>query len=191
MRRGSTIPREYFEGLYRVSPDPWSFETSSYEKAKYAATLEALGENCGNLLEIGCSIGVLTQLLAPRCRHVLALDVVEQALTFARERCRHETNIEFRNLAVPQELPPGLFDEILLSEVGYYWNEKDLDRFIDWLPSALSAGGRCILVHWAGETDYPLTADEVHNRIIADVQPALHLTRSMRKPEYRLDVVSR
>jgi cyclopropane fatty-acyl-phospholipid synthase-like methyltransferase len=191
MRRTSSVPREYFEGLYRASADPWSFETSSYEKAKYEATLEALGDSCGNLLEIGCSIGVLTQLLAPRCRHVLALDVVGKALSLARKRCRHETNVEFRNLAVPQELPPGLFDEILLSEVAYYWNEKDLDRFIEWLPSALSAKGRCILVHWAGETDYPLTADEVHNRMIAGVNRVLHLTQSMRKPEYRLDVLSR
>ena len=56
----------YFDELYAGDPDPWGFETSAYEQAKYAATIDALeGRRYATALEIGCSIGVLTARLAP------------------------------------------------------------------------------------------------------------------------------
>src|ERR1700744_4973631 len=59
---------EYFDLLYAQRSDPWDFATSPYEAAKYAATLAALPKpRYKNALELGCSIGVLTQQLAPRC----------------------------------------------------------------------------------------------------------------------------
>ena len=39
------LGREYFEGLYAESKDPWDFETSEYERNKYARTLAVLGEH--------------------------------------------------------------------------------------------------------------------------------------------------
>jgi SAM-dependent methyltransferase len=191
MRRTESIPPDHFQNLYEREIDPWAFETSAYEKAKYEATLDAIGPDGGDLLEIGCSIGVLTQLLAARCRHVLAVDVADRALAAAQRRCRGESNIEFRRLNLPKELPPALFDTVLLSEVGYYWDLGDLDRFAAWLPSSLTPRGRCVLVHWTGETDYPLTGDEVHDRLLQQLAPALRPERSLRRPEYRLDVLAR
>ena len=38
------LGREYFEGLYAESDDPWNFETSEYERNKYRRTLAVLGE---------------------------------------------------------------------------------------------------------------------------------------------------
>ena len=69
---GSLAP-QYFERLYAESADPWDFEASPYETAKYAATLAALPRpRYANALELGCSIGVLTRQLAPRCERLLA-----------------------------------------------------------------------------------------------------------------------
>ena len=81
---GSLAP-EYFERLYAQSADPWDFEASPYEAAKYAATLAALPRpRYANAFELGCSIGVLTRALAPRCERLLATDVSEAALAQAR-----------------------------------------------------------------------------------------------------------
>jgi hypothetical protein len=51
------LGREYFEGLYAESNDPWNFETSEYERNKYRRTLEVLGErHFESALEAGASI---------------------------------------------------------------------------------------------------------------------------------------
>ena len=71
-----TLPPEYFDEVYRANTAPWSFETSPYEQAKYTDTVAALPKaSYESAFEVGCSLGVLTQLLATRCQHLLAVDV--------------------------------------------------------------------------------------------------------------------
>ena len=86
MRR-DRLGREYFEDLYEGSPDPWGFETSTYERSKYERTLGVLGNRrFRRALEVGASIGVFTEMLAPRCDELLAVDASERAVAAARER---------------------------------------------------------------------------------------------------------
>ena len=191
MRRQQTIDRQYFEDLYTETPDPWNFASSDYERRKYQATLDALGDDLGDVLEIGCSIGVFTRRLARRCRRLLAVDISEVALDTARRSCADRPNLEFRHMQLPDEVPGGRFDVILLSEVGYYWTEPDLDRFVAWMVTALTPGGRCALVHWTGPTDYPLTGDQVHERVTATTGTALRPTKSVRDARYRLDILAK
>ncbi len=190
-RRLQRLGRDYFQRLYMEDADPWRFATSSYEHRKYAATLAAVGSEVGKVLEIGCSIGVFTQQLALRSRAVLAVDIAETALAAARERCAAQQNIEFRQMELPDELPDGRFDVIVLSEVGYYWTLPDLDRFVDWLRAALAPGGRLVLVHWTGRTDYPLTGDQVHDRVVARSEKFLCVIQRAVETAYRLDVLAR
>ena len=71
----------------RQSPDPWGYRTSDYEQQKYAATLAALPRRSHGLcLEVGCSIGVFTGLLATRCEHVVAIDFSLSAMELARRQ---------------------------------------------------------------------------------------------------------
>lgn len=76
----SSVPPSYFEELYRADPDPWQFATSSYEAQKYAVTLAALPkQRYRSALEIGGSIGILTEKLAAHCDALLSIDVSETA----------------------------------------------------------------------------------------------------------------
>jgi hypothetical protein len=62
----------YFEAMYAADPDPWRFRTSAYEAAKYSATVGAIADRrYRSALEVGCSIGVLSQAIAPLCDEVL------------------------------------------------------------------------------------------------------------------------
>ena len=75
----------FFDDLYAADPDPWKFASSPYEAAKYDATIEALqGRRFTSALEIGCSIGVLTDRLSAHCDTLLAIDVAEAALDQAK-----------------------------------------------------------------------------------------------------------
>jgi len=159
-----SLQPSYFDQVYAANADPWSFETSDYERAKYAATLVALpAAKYAQAFEIGCSIGVLTALLATRCQHLLAVDVADAALACARKRCAGLPQVDLQCMQVPNTVPPGDFDLIVLSEVGYYWSPDDLQRALDWMLGAVRSGGHLVLVHWTPVVaDYPLTGDDVH-----------------------------
>lgn len=186
-----SLTADYFERVYANDPDPWRFETSAYEHAKYARTLAALPRTsyaCG--LEIGCSIGVLTEQLAPRCANLVALDVNASALERARRRCARFPQIDFVQMRLPDERPAGLFDLILVSEVGYYWSRADLTRAGVWMLQALRPVGSLVLVHWTDPVpDYPLTGDQVHEHFIGLAEGgALRHRHGETHPRYRLDV---
>jgi hypothetical protein len=74
-RADRTLEPAYFDNVYAADSDPWKFASSAYERDKYAATLAAFPKpRYASAFEIGCSIGVLTSALAPRCDALLAVD---------------------------------------------------------------------------------------------------------------------
>lgn len=191
-----TLPPDYFDKVYQANEDPWNFETSPYERDKYADTLAALPQQQYQRgFEVGCSLGVLTEQLAARCRHLLSIDVAEAPLQRARQRCAHLPQVEFQRMTLPAEFPTGQrFDLVVLSEVGYYWAMPDLEQVVNQLLTALEPGGHLLLVHWTPPVhDYPLTGDEVHEFFLAKTGPEgplLHL-HGHRAAQYRLDLLAR
>ena len=188
-RAGPSLTPDYFAGLYAGDPDPWRFASSDYERDKYAATLAHLPrDRYAAALEIGCSIGVFTRSLTERCDALLALDVVPSVLDAARARCADRPNARFALRAVPGEWPEGRFDLIVIAEVAYYLDRADLARLAGRVAGALDPGGDIVLVHWTGQTDYPLSGDEAADAFIAQAGFARVLHQA-RTDQYRLDVL--
>lgn len=188
----TTLPQSYFDDVYRANSDPWSFETSDYERQKYEATVKALPDpHYHNAFEIGCSIGVLTQMLADRCDQLLAVDASELPLQAARTRLAAYPNVTIQLMNVPAEFPDGPFDLVLLSEVGYYFSREDLALARQRIIDALSPKGNLLMVHWTPFVpDYPLTGDQVHDFFLEASQeggPLTHLL-NQRAETYRLDL---
>ena len=158
---------DYFEELYAADPDPWRFETSAYERAKYDATITALPPgSIATALEVGCSIGVLTERLARRCDRLLAVDVSIAALAQARERLDHADHVTLERRELPEDMPPGRFELIACSEVLYYLDDDAFASMLDAIELALAPGGSLLAVHWRHPTErYPLLGDEVHERL--------------------------
>ena len=186
----TSIPPAYFDEMYAADPDPWRFAASLYEREKYAATLAALPQSrYRSALEVGCSIGVLTAQLAGRCDSLLSLDVARAALEQAERRCSDAPHVRFALSRVPEEWPAGTFDLILLSEVVYYLDRRDVARLADRVAEAIAPGGDVVLVHWLGDTHYPLSGDEAADAFIAAAAPRLHIVRQSRADAYRLDIL--
>ncbi len=195
MKPAASLPVGYFDDVYRAADDPWRFETSPYEAAKYRATVAALGERRFRRgFEIGCSIGVLSERLAPHCDALLSVDISETPLARARQRCRRFGQVAFEKMNVPDEFPGGAFELVVMSEVGYYWSRADLARAIDRTEGALASGGLWLLVHWTPEVaGYPLRGDEVHDAVAAHAAaggPLTHLG-GQRQETYRLDLFTK
>ena len=186
-----SLPTQYFDKIYQSNEDPWNFEHSDYEREKYAATLAALPRPMyDHAFEIGCSIGVLTQQLATRCRQLLSVDGSEAPLRKAQARLHDQPHVQFEQMKVPDTFPDDQFNLILLSEVGYYWSRADLAKAQQRIGDALLPGAHLLLVHWTPYVeDYPLTGDEVHEAFTAwaDSRSLPHL-HHQRAEQYRLDL---
>lgn len=186
MSAGAT-PSARFERLYERSPDPWGYESSAYEKEKYASTLAALPDGpVGRALEVGCSIGVFTVQLAQRCEQVLALDFSARALALAHRRLDGLANVELRQAAFPKEAPDGRWQLIVCSEVLYYLPPPLLEDAVAWLGGQLREGSCVVAVSWRGQgEDEPFLGDEVHDRLAREWAGWHDL--DARREGYRLD----
>jgi SAM-dependent methyltransferase len=193
MTASASLPASYFDRIYAADPDPWRFESSAYEDAKYTRSLAALpARRFIRALEIGCSIGVLTERLAAHCDELLAIDVSAAALERAGRRCATLPGVCFARLQVPRQFPPGKFDLIVVSEVGYYWSLPDLHLASTAIIDALARGGVLLLVHWTEPVhDYPLDGDTVHAHFLGRASAAgLVQTSKERHTQYRIDVLA-
>ncbi len=183
------IPPGHFDQLYANNIDPWDFETSPYERDKYAATLAALpAPRYRSVLEVGCSIGVFTRLLAARADAVLAVDVAEAALVHGREVCAGLDQVRFERLVLPGDWPGGAYDLIIWSEVLYYLGGlPQIEDAARLSRDALLPGGAVVLVNWRGPTDGYCTGEQAADTFIAAAGlPTLHHAR---EEKYRLDVL--
>ncbi len=184
------LPPSYFDAVYQANADPWNFETSPYETAKYDATLAALPKpRYKHAFEIGCSIGVLTEKLAARCDDLLAVDVAAQALSRAKERCQNLPQVRFELMHLPAQYPDQQFDLTIVSEVGYYWGWRGLKRAQQLIISHLESGGHLLLVHWTPFVpDYPLTGDQVHTAFLNHTGAEMRHLHGSCTSKYRLDL---
>lgn len=182
------LEREYFEGLYAESNDPWNFETSDYERNKYGRTLEVFGERrFERALEAGSSIGVFTEMLAGRCDELLAVDVSERAVAAARERLSSREHVIVERRTLPEEMPGGPFDLIVASEILYYYTTEEMLATLRAFERELARGGVLLAVHWRRETrTYPLQGDEVHELLLGHTR--LRNVETIYEPDYRLDL---
>ncbi len=187
----ASLTARYFEDVYAANRDPWRFETSPYEVEKYSSSLAILPrERYCSALEIGCSIGVFTHMLATRCDQLLAVDIAEQALAEARNRCADQPQVHFARCQLPAEFPDGSFDLITVCEVGYYWSPEDLQRACVRIAQHQPAGADLLLVHWTPEVhDYPQTGDAVHDTWLS--QPWWQPLAARRHATYRMDLLRR
>lgn len=181
----SRFDRTYFESLYERNPDPWKFRDSAYEQGKYAVTIASLARpHYAKALELGCSIGVLTQRLAGICDEVVAVDTSTRALAAARASCSG-MNVDFRQAHLPDGDWGTGFDLVVLSEILYYLDVRALERLARRVEDAMLAGAECIAVHWIGETDYPLSGDRA-SELFLKLWPGPSLLHR-RTTHYRID----
>lgn len=167
-----SLPKEYFERMYAEADDPWSLAGRWYEKRKYALTLAALPRpRYRRGFEPGCSVGVLTTLLAARCDFLLSTDVAPAALRATRERlatAKVDSNVQLEQWALGTPMPAGSFDLVVLSEVGYYLDATTLRRALADTVAALEPGGTLLCAHWRHPVaDYPQSGDAVHDAVRA------------------------
>jgi SAM-dependent methyltransferase len=186
-----TLDPGYFTERYAASPDPYGLADRWYEARKYALTVALLPrQRYGAAFEPGCSIGVLTAKLAPRCEALLACDAIDSAVASAQARTANLPSVRVERRAIPGEWPPGEFSLIVFSEILYYFGDADLDQVLRLGTGALRPDGQLLAVHWRRPApDHPRTGDEVH-QVLAG-HSALTLLAGYRDPDFIAEMYAR
>jgi SAM-dependent methyltransferase len=177
--------------MYDESDDPWSFETSWYERRKYAITLASLPrERYRSAYEPGCSIGVLTRLLADRCDALLGSDFVPRAVEAARQRLAAFPHVRIEHLATPVEWPDCPFDLIVLSELTYFLRRNELLELARCVRTSLEDGGTLVAVNWRGAIEpWAVPIEETH-AILREIGGLSSVAQHL-EPAFLLEVFER
>ncbi|XVV16988.1 class I SAM-dependent methyltransferase [Actinoplanes sp. CA-131856] len=150
----SSVSVDHFTNMYLVKDDPWDLATKWHDKRKYAVTMASLPrEHYRRCYEPGASIGLLTRMLAGRCDEVLAVDSVEEAVVAARASLADLPNVSYERANLPDGLPEGTFDLIVIGDLLYYLSAEDLERLLDGLFERLEPGGDIVSVHFSNRAD--------------------------------------
>jgi len=186
-----TVDPGYFRDRYADSPDPYGLADRWYEARKYALTVALLPrERYAAAFEPGCSIGVLTANLAPRCDSLLACDAIGSAVESARTRTATLPGVRVERLAIPMDWPPGKFDLVVFSEILYYFDDADLTQVLRLGTGALRQDGHLLAVHWRHPApDHPRTGDEAHQALAW--HPGLTRLAGYRDPDFAAEVYAR
>jgi peptidoglycan/xylan/chitin deacetylase (PgdA/CDA1 family)/GT2 family glycosyltransferase/SAM-dependent methyltransferase len=189
--------RAYWESVYATA-DPWAYG-SPYEQLKYRRTLDLLPPGpIDRALELACSEGWFTTMLAPRVGHLVASDISGTALQRARARCAGRGSIEYRTLDFFDEPLPGDLDLLVCSEVLYdLKDEAALRRIAAKLAAALKPGGHLLSAHahllkddpsrTGFDWDAPFGGAVIARTFAAT--PGLTLVRSLQTELYRIDLL--
>jgi SAM-dependent methyltransferase len=181
------LSASFFEQKYRHKSDPWDFAVSAYELGRYQTIVAALSHKryCRGF-EPGCSVGVLTELLAPLCEFVEAIDFSKTAVDHARRRCAHLKNVTVLCASLPERMPVTGFDLVVLSEIGYYFPQAEWIRISSALVGPMPGGGTLIAAHWLGQSnDHCMNGDQVHEILLS--LPNIQLEYSQRHEKFRID----
>jgi trans-aconitate methyltransferase len=144
-----TVSDEHFLGMYLAKDDPWDLATKWHDQRKYAVTVASLPRGRYRRgYEPGCSIGLLTRLLAPRCDDLLATDSIEAAVEQAAAAVHDLPHVRVERATLPAELPTGTYDLIVIGDLLYYLSADDLQATVAGLVDRLEPGGDLVAVHF-------------------------------------------
>jgi LmbE family N-acetylglucosaminyl deacetylase len=185
---GDRCSDQTLDRLHQRVPDPWGVDTRWYEQRKRDLLLAMLPRlEFPQVLEIGCSTGALTLALAGRSERVLGVDSSAVALRAARRRLDGLQGVELAELDVPAQWPDGVFDLVVLSEVGYFLSPSSLVGVVARVGSCLTPDGTVVLCHWRHPVEgWVLDAEQVHEAFQTEGIPKLQATYRDRDVDLRV-----
>ncbi len=160
--RSTATAGEAFDVLYRSTNDPYgsALPQFRYQRRKYHSLLSILPRRpYGDVLDIGCGLGVFSRILAPHAERVLGIDVSQHAVSQARSLSAGLDNLHFEQGDIQCFDSPRRFSLVVLADVIYYLPTLT-DVFVQALAAKLTAllepGGLLLLVnHFFFAVDRP------------------------------------
>ena len=163
-----------FDAMYRLESDPWRLRTEWYERRKLDLLMACLPrQRYGQALDLGCGEGEAVRRLASRCDRVYAVDGSDAAVARCRQWIEQSgsTHVSAHALQLPWQWPAGTRDStnlIVVSELAYYLDDRDLDVFVGQCLRCLAPGGDWVMCHYTEDFhDRRQATSRVYSRVDA------------------------
>ncbi len=163
-------PRQFYENLYQTTPEPWNYKNRAIEIVRHdtiIGVLKSIRGKYSKILDIGCSLGQLTQKIAGLGSAIYAFDVSLLAVQKAKSLCIAGDSFHFFLARLPGvPMQTGQFDLIIASdcvhefvpeeeriiavrEIGNLLSPEGVALFCDYMRPG-SAEGFCELIRQSG-----------------------------------------
>jgi LmbE family N-acetylglucosaminyl deacetylase len=185
------VPRSHFDAMFQKSSDPWGYDSVAYEADRFRRTIAALdGKHFESALELGCANGALTAQLINCCTTLVATDTAQAALDAARKRLSGRNGVDFRLGKLPDDLPEGRYDLIVLSDMLYYLGLQGVVRLMALLQTRAKPVCRIVMTNYLGETDCALSGEMAAEIALAHAS-GWAIVHASRTEQLRIDVLER
>jgi O-antigen/teichoic acid export membrane protein/2-polyprenyl-3-methyl-5-hydroxy-6-metoxy-1,4-benzoquinol methylase len=151
LRGSPSYVREQFESEFNRQRDPYGYDKEPRERERLERALRMLDTARGETsfqraLEIGCAEGAFTELLAPRCESLLAVDISSVALNRARQRQNWGEKVQFNETdVVKNSLRRGFDLVVAMSVLDSYYRPSAISEVRAKLVDSLLPGGYLLI----------------------------------------------
>ena len=116
------------------------------------AEVEKLILPSDEVLECACGTGLLTGVIAPRCKSLVATDFSEKMLKRAEKKFKKYGNVQFEQANILRlPYPDGRFDTVVAANVIHLLDEPQ--RALHELDRVCRPGGKIIIPTYMNQTD--------------------------------------
>jgi len=154
---GRTYAAARLEATFNHRADPWGFEHSAEERARFQKTWDLVPPlRYRRILEIGCAEGHFTEQIASRFpdAEIVAVDFVPLAVDRTRTRCAGRPHVRVQYVDVGKHPIEGSYDLIFCMGVLEYGPAfGELDTIRGSILGALSPAGCLVLETHAAPPD--------------------------------------
>jgi ubiquinone/menaquinone biosynthesis C-methylase UbiE len=155
----------WFEIQYNSKAEPWNYSYRAAELYRYQYTIQQLQQYNANpqiILELGCSKGIMTEMMIPFAKTIYASDISLTAVKACKQRCEAKAKRTGCKMEYFVTTTPGLpflddsLDVVTVCDglVGWWFSEEQKRLALMDVHRVLKKGGIAIL------TDY---LPNVHN----------------------------
>jgi SAM-dependent methyltransferase len=166
-----------YEQFYQSQAEPWAYSERAAEIMRHeyvAEQVKDIYERLGKkltVLDLGCSLGHITERLYPYSSLAVGLDISITAVAKAKKRCEElmqgQVNPYEFVVASTLDLPfrPDSFDVVIISDGIYEWfqTEKERKMTIDGIYKILKTNGIAIFTDYIHPSKFDEFAALIHS----------------------------
>jgi len=122
-------------------------------------------------LDVGCSTGIITNLLASYFQNIIGMDIDEPAVEFAKKKFKRQ-NLEFRKgSSLNMDFPDSIFDVVICAHI--YEHVPDAKLLMDEINRVLKVNGVC---YFAAGNRYRIMEPHYHLPFLSAIpRPLAHI----------------
>ncbi len=115
-------------------------------------TVQKLISPSDDVLECACGTGLLTGVVSPGCKNLIATDFSANMLKRAKKKCEKYGNVQFEQANILQlSYPDGRFDTVIAANVIHLLDEPY--KALSELDRVCKPGGKIIIPTYMNQTD--------------------------------------